>query len=130
MQFFFYYVDEIVMAEKAKRTPGFQKGNDLWRKGVKARKMNQKKADEFYRYQISGALGLYFEELEKMVSEGYKPSEAKLLAMEKIEKLFPYGLPKRAPVDHKGDTVLPIPILTDVSTNDSNKKAPRAKKKN
>lgn len=101
----------------------FQPGNKLWEKAQGIRKENKKREADFHQMMISGAIGLYYEQVEKMyTSEGKKiPAHVKE-AMDRTEKLLPYGLSKKAPVDTQGETVRPILVLPAELVDKNNNK--------
>lgn len=82
----------------------FQKGNTIWKEGVKARRENQeRKLDLFFSLAAEGGAEAYANKLDKL-ERGEKLSESEELFMKKYENLFEYMQPKRARVDGKGET--------------------------
>jgi len=81
---------------------GFEKGNDLWKEGIKARKEKQDKMDAFFLDIIDGGIDEYAKKMRKLADgeELKKPEEQ---YMEKIEKWTNFIKPMRAREDGKGN---------------------------
>lgn len=93
----------------------FKKGNKLSKGRPKGSKNITTWQKEFFlKYIQEEGAGKFVEEMSLLHGKDY---------VEQFTKILPYGFAKRAPVDEKGETVRPIPILSgiqDVPGNNSN----------
>lgn len=108
----------------------FQKGNQLWKKGLPARKERQEKIESFFAIAASGGIERYGMLLD-VLSNGQKLSTPQKEFMDRFEKLFPYMKAKRTDITSGGEKIIPQPIMPiNVPSDDSDKKDSKPKKKN
>ncbi|MCK4500639.1 hypothetical protein KAU11_09075 [Candidatus Babeliales bacterium] len=83
----------------------FEKDNQLWVKGVAAKKEKKKALNEFLSVIANGGRESYADKLENL-SNSTKLTEEESDFMDRFEKLFPYVVPKLSSiteeVTHKG----------------------------
>jgi len=74
---------------------GFQKGNQLWKKGVSARKEKAEKIDLFLTTLASGGMEKYAEIMDK-IANGEEMTKAEEQYMDRLEGWREYVRPKLA----------------------------------
>jgi hypothetical protein len=71
----------------------FEKGNNLWKKGLEARKQKDDMLTEFFEIVVTGGIEVYAQKLAHL-SEGKELTKEELDFMDRVEKLFEYVRPK------------------------------------
>lgn len=101
----------------------FQKGNQLWKKGLQSKKEQKSRMAQFIALVASGGITEYTDKLEKQ-SQGVELTKPEVEFMDRIERLIEYVQPKlaRTELTGKDGKDLPQPII-NVSRDNSNDKA-------
>jgi len=92
----------------------FEKGNNLWKKGIEAKKENKEVVTNFFKIVASGGIKTYGEKLGKLaLDEGLGDNEKQF--MDRFEKLIPYVKPLLNRTEHTGKDGKPIEhkLMTD-----------------
>jgi len=99
----------------------FQKGNKLWKEGLKVRQEKGHKIDEFLLIVANGGIEQYADILDKLARD-VELSKQEIEYMDRIERWVEYIKPKLARKEltgKDGEKLFPKPIL-DVHEDDSN----------
>lgn len=101
----------------------FQKGNQLWKKGLKARKEKDRRLNDIFVTLVDGGIEYYGDMLNTLANKQSLTDEEKEF-MDRLEKMFEYVQPKLARSEHtgKGGKELPQPILSVVMQPEDKKK--------
>ena len=79
----------------------FEKGNQLWKKGLAARKAKDDRLAEFFEIVVTGGIEVYAQKLSEL-SQGEELTKEELDFMDRVERLFEYVRPKLARTEITG----------------------------
>lgn len=79
----------------------FEKGNTLWKEGLKAKKENKLLINELMSIAVSGGFSDYVNKLDQL-SKKKELTKQELEFMDRLEKLFEYAVPKLARTEMTG----------------------------
>lgn len=104
--------------------PGFQKNNQLWKKGLKTRNEKKEKIDEFLIMLANNGIDEYGGLMSKLLTGECKLTKAEIEFMDRFEGWREYIRPKlaRSELTGKDGKELPQPIINVIHQDDSYRK--------